>query len=182
MRPIMVLLALWLLAGCVSQTTLHGKPQATRSFDPLLAAQTRLALGLQYLHHGDLEQAKANLDRAHAHSPNDPAVHNGLAYYYQQVRDVSQAEQFYRSALNLDQNNGDSMNNLAVLLCLQQRYTEADALFRRAAVAPGYVKMASTYQNAARCAEQRGDFKAAARYDQQAMNYSAGAASLKPSN
>ena len=182
MRPIIVLLALWFLAGCVSQTTMHGKPQAPRSFDSQQAAQTRLALGLQYLQIGDFEQAKANLDRAHAHSPNDPAVHNGLAYYYQQVRDVSQAEQFYRSALSLDQNNGDSMNNLAVLLCLQQRYAEADGLFRRAATAPGYVKMASTYQNAARCAEQRGDFKAAAGYHQQAMNYSAGAARLKPSN
>jgi type IV pilus assembly protein PilF len=178
MRAIMMFVALLVLAGCVSQTTLHGKPQPQRSFDPQQAAQTRLALGLQYLQNGDLEQAKANLERARAHSPNEPAVHTGLAYYYQRVADIDQAEQFYRSALSLEQNNGDSMNNLAVLLCLQQRYVEADALFRRAAAAPGYIKIASTYQNAARCAEQRGDLKAAAGYDQQALNYRAGAATL----
>ena len=179
MRIAIVLLALIVLGGCVSQTTIDGKQQPDSSFDPVQAAKTRLALGLQYLQSGNFEQAKANLERAREYTPNDPAIHNGLAYYYQQVQDFRQAEKFYRSALSLEPRNGDTMNNLGVLLCTQNRYDDADLLFRQAAAAPGYVKVASTYQNAARCAEQRGDFKAADNYYQQAINYGANATMLE---
>lgn len=179
MRIILVIFALLLAGGCVSQTTIDGKQQPDVTFDPVQAAKTRLALGLQYLQSGNFEQAKANLDRAREYTPDDPAIHNGLAYYYQQVKDFAQAEQFYRSALKLDPRNGDTINNLAVLLCTQNRYAEADPLFRQAAEAPGYVKVASTYQNAAMCAEQRGDFNAADGYYQQAINYGAGAGMLE---
>jgi type IV pilus assembly protein PilF len=179
MRIAFVLLALVALGGCVSQTTIDGKQQPDSSFDAKQAAKTRLALGLQYLQSGNFEQAKANLERAREFTPNDAAIHNGLAYYYQQVKDFTQAEQFYRSALKLEPRNGDTMNNLAVLLCTQNRYSDADSLFRQAAAAPGYVKVASTYQNAAICAEQRGDFAAADGYYQQAINYGAGAGMLE---
>ncbi len=179
MRIILVISALFLLGGCVSQTTIDGKQQPDSTFDPVQAAKTRLALGLQYLQSGNFEQAKANLERAREYTPNDPAIHNGLAYYYQQVQDFSQAEQFYRSALKLEPRNGDTINNLAVLLCTQNRYAEADPLFRQAAESPGYVKVASTYQNAARCAEQRGNFRAADSYYQLAMNYGANATMLE---
>lgn len=179
MRHTIVIVALLMLAGCVSQTTIDGKQQPDSSFNAAQAAKTRLALGLQYLQSGNFEQAKANLERAREYTPNDPAIHNGLAYYYQQVKDFTRAEQFYRSALKLEPRNGDTMNNLAVLLCTQNNYSEADALFRQAASAPGYVKVASTYQNAAMCAEQRGDFGAADQYYRQAINYGAGAGMLE---
>src|SRR5690554_1617244 len=99
MRHTIVLFALLMLAGCVSQTTIDGKQQPDNSFNATQAAKTRLALGLQYLQGGNFEQAKANLERAREYTPNDPAIHNGLAYYYQQVKDFARAEQFYRSAL-----------------------------------------------------------------------------------
>src|SRR5690554_347148 len=143
---LLALIAVVMSTGCVSQRTVDGKQQPAQQFDAAEASRTRLALGLQYLRSGNFEQAKANLERAREYTPNNPDVHTGLAYYYQQVRDAENAEKYYREAIRLRPQDGDSYNNLGVLLCNQQRYNEADQMLRKAEAQRGYVKIASTYE------------------------------------
>jgi type IV pilus assembly protein PilF len=164
--------------GCVSQRTVDGKQEPAQQFNAQEASRTRLALGLQYLRSGNFEQAKANLERAREYTPNNPDVYTGLAYYYQQVRDVKNAEAYYRKAIDLRPNDGDSYNNLGVLLCGQDRYNEADQMFRKAVAQPGYVKIASTYQNAGRCAAAQKDMANADRYYLLALNHSGGSVNI----
>lgn len=169
---IMSLLTLVSLTGCVSQRTVDGKDQPAQTFNAEEAASTRLALGLQYLRTGNFTQARANLERAREYAPNDPEVFTGLAYYHQQVQEFAQAEQYYEQAMRLDPNNGDTMNNLGALLCTQGRYAEADQYFRQAVEQDRYVRVASTYENAARCAAESGQLNEADRYYQMAVNHS----------
>ncbi|KFZ31324.1 hypothetical protein IDSA_00905 [Pseudidiomarina salinarum] len=160
-----------LLTGCVNQRTVDGESEPAPKFNPQEAAKSRLALGLQYLRSQNYRLAKANLERARDYAPNDPAVHTGLAYYYQNVKDYERAEQYYRSAIKLNPNDGDTLNNLAVLLCSQGKFKDALEYFHKAVEQPEYVKVASTWQNAATCAMRQGDFDAANRYYQLAINH-----------
>ncbi|RUO41684.1 type IV pilus biogenesis/stability protein PilW [Pseudidiomarina aestuarii] len=174
MRAVIIisLVTLVTLTGCVSKRTVDGKDQPAQTFNAEEAASTRLALGLQYLRSGNFQQAKANLERAREYQPNDPEVFTGLAYYHQQVQEFAQAEQYYEQAMRLDPDNGDTMNNLGALLCTQGRYAEADKYFREAVEQPRYVRVASTYENAARCAAEAGRLADADRYYQLAVNHS----------
>ena len=179
MRILLIALVTLVVAtGCVSQRTVDGKSEPAQQFNAKEASRTRLALGLQYLRSGNFEQAKANLERAREYTPNNPGVHTGLAYYYQQVRDYKNAEVFYREAIRLDPNDGDNYNNLGAMLCGQERYNEADQMFRKAVAQEGYVKIASTYENAGRCAAQQGDLASADRYYELALNHSGGNMSI----
>lgn len=137
------------------------------------AAEARLALGLQYLAGGNLEQAKANLVRAQQHAAKSANVQAGLAHYYVHVNDWVKAEQYYKKAIELAPENGDNYNNLGVLLCRQQRYTEAQHMFQRALAQPSYVKLATTYHNAARCAHQQGQYVQAEALLELARNHTA---------
>src|SRR5690606_4980255 len=175
---LLALIATVISTGCVSQRTVDGKQQPAQQFNAQEASRTRLALGLQYLRSGNFEQAKANLERAREYTPENPDVYTGLAYYYQQVRDFANAEKYYRTAISLNPNDGDSYNNLGVLLCGQNRYNEADQMFRKAVAQSGYVKIASTYENAGRCAAEQGDLANADRYYELALNHSGGSVSV----
>ncbi|RZQ56254.1 type IV pilus biogenesis/stability protein PilW [Pseudidiomarina tainanensis] len=175
---LLVLFTVLATTGCVSQRTVDGKQQPAQQFNAEEASRTRLALGLQYLRSGNFEQAKANLERAREYTPDNADVYTGLAYYYQQVRDFKSAEAHYRKAIDLKPKDGDNYNNLGVLLCGQQRYNDADQMFRKAVAQPGYVKVASTYENAARCAAEQGDMANADRYYELALNHSGGGVTI----
>lgn len=160
------------LSGCVSQRTVDGKDQPAQQFDANEAARTRLALGLQYLRAGNFTQARANLERARDFAPRMPEIYTGLAFYFQQVQEYGQAEQNYRYALRLKPDDGDTLNNLGVLLCSQSRPDEADELFNKAIAQTNYVRVADTYENAALCAADHNRYKSAENYYKLALNHS----------
>ncbi|RUO56298.1 MULTISPECIES: type IV pilus biogenesis/stability protein PilW [Pseudidiomarina] len=167
-----ILLLATLCTGCVSQRTVDGKEKPAQQFDAKEAAATRLALGLQYLQSGNYEQARVNLERARDYTPDNPSVQTGLAFYYQQVQDFEMAERYYRKAIQLQPNNGDTHNNLGALLCNMGRYEEAEQSFNRALNISDYVKVAATYENAARCAARAGQEQKSDQYFQRAINHS----------
>ncbi|MGQ4276536.1 type IV pilus biogenesis/stability protein PilW [Pseudidiomarina sp. E22-M8] len=172
-RSLLVASLALLAVGCVSQRTVDGKNQPAQEFNAQEAATTRLALGLQYLQSGNYQQARANLERAREFTPDNPSVHTGLAFYYQQVKEYKSAERYYRNAIDLQPNNGDTYNNLGALLCTMGRFAEADKLFNQALQLPDYVKLASTYENAALCAAQAGKLEESDDYFRRALNHSA---------
>ncbi|PSJ40199.1 type IV pilus biogenesis/stability protein PilW [Zobellella endophytica] len=164
---------LGVLSGCVSETT-HwsgGKPSRDLVFKPSEAAMTRMNLGLEYLQRGDAEQAKFNIDRALSQDPRNPDIHLAQAYFYQSVSEFDNAEKSYRQVLKLAPNHGDGLNNYGVFLCSRERFDEADAMFRKAVVVPGYVQVADTYENAALCASRNGQPQAALDYFKRALEY-----------
>lgn len=165
-------LAVLTLNGCVSQRTVDGKETPAPEFNAEEAAATRLALGLQYLQLGNYEQARVNLERARDYTPKSASVLTGMALYFQQVKDFPSAESYYRQAIARQPDNGDTHNNLGVLLCSLGRYQEADESFNTALNLPDYVKVAATYENAARCAAQAGQDQKSDAYFRRAINHS----------
>lgn len=134
-----------LLSACVSQSD-------KIDFDRQQAAQARVELGLGYLAEGNFAQAKLNLDKALAYAPNYYLPHSALAYFYQRQEALEQANAAYLTALKLDENQGDVLNNYGAFLCSQGKYQEAYAQFDKALNSNGYYQQADTYENLAICA------------------------------
>jgi type IV pilus assembly protein PilF len=148
-----------LLSACVSESTIVdtdrvGKPRT----DMKEAARTRMSLGLNYLQRGDTSQAKYNLEKAKQLAPDMSDVDNALAYYFQQVGELDQAEDAYRASLRKDSNNADTYNNFGSFLCQINKYTEAEELLQAAIKRPGYIRVADSYENLAFCALAQKDY------------------------
>lgn len=167
---------LFLLPGCVTETTYVGKnsERMVHGLDKQAAAKSRLELGLGYLRKGSMSQAKYNLDRAQALDPSNTDVYLAQAYYFQQVGDPVAAEESYRQLLALDGRNADGHNNYGVFLCERGNYGGAEQHFQAALAEPGYTKMADTYENAAVCALKAGNKLKAVEYYRRAFGYNPG--------
>ncbi|MDX3774586.1 type IV pilus biogenesis/stability protein PilW [Chromatiaceae bacterium AAb-1] len=155
-----------LLTACVSEQSYIGSQLNTpvNQADYSAAARTRITLGLNYLQRGDTVQAKYNLERAAEQAPALPEVHTALAWYFQQAGELQQAEDSYRRALHHGPDNGDVNHNYGTFLCQQQQFDKAEALLRKAINAPGYLKVAESYENLALCALQQQQFEHASEY------------------
>ncbi len=161
-----------LLFGCVSESTIvDSKRQGERQTDNKQIARTRLSLGLNYLQRGETSQARFNLEKARELAPDLPEVSNALAYYYQQVGELKQAEDAYREALRKDHDNADTYNNFGAFLCQIKKFDEAEALLTAAVKRPGYLRVAESYENLALCEVSRNEFDKYQYYLEQALRH-----------
>ena len=119
-----------LISACVSQ-------MPSQNFDRQQAAKARVELGLAYLAQQNVQQAKQNLDKAHAYAPDYYLVHSALAYFYQSQGDDKQ---------------GDVYNNYGTFLCANGEFNAAYKQFSSALNSPNYYHQADTYENIALCA------------------------------
>lgn len=163
---------LLLLSGCVSESTIVGndRPGQPRT-DMKEAARTRMSLGLNYLQRGDNTQAKYNLEKAKQLAPDLAEIDNALAYYYEQVGELKQAEDSYRSALRKDSNNADTYNNFGAFLCQHQKYQQAEELLLAAIKRPGYIRVADSYENLAFCALEQKNYTQYHQYLKQSLQH-----------
>lgn len=163
---------LLLLSGCVSESTIVGndRPGQPRT-DMKEAARTRMSLGLNYLQRGDNTQAKYNLEKAKQLAPDMADIDNALAYYYEQVGELEQAEDSYRDALRKDSDNADTYNNFGAFLCQHQKYQQAEELLLAAINRPGYIRVADSYENLAFCALEQKDYVKYHQYLKQSLQH-----------
>lgn len=156
----LLLLFSLLLSACISQT-------GSSAFDLQQAAKARVELGLGYLAQQNFEQAKLNLDKALAYTPQHYLPYSALAYFYQKQGQWEKARDAYLTALKLDENQGDVLNNYGAFLCEQGEFEQAYAQLHKALEAKQYYQQADTYENLVICAFSA---KNTARYQQYLHN------------
>lgn len=164
-----------LLTGCVQKSTYNnsGKPVTQSRVNPIEAAKTRIALGLQYLKVGEMSSAKFNLEKAKTFAPKLPSVHTAFAYYFQKVGEDELAEQSYIKALGFDPNDPDALNNYGTFLCKVGRYAEAETALLKAINIPSYLQVAQSYENAALCAMENKQYEKAKTFFDQSLEHGA---------
>lgn len=162
------------LTGCVTENSYDGndKPVVENKINNTGAARTRIALALEYLSTGNSSQAKYNLERAAAFSPDLPEVHYSFAYYYQQVGENVLADKAYQKAIKIDPNDPNTRNNYGVFLCGIGEYDRATEQLLKAIEIPSYIRVAESYENLALCAIEFDDFDSAEKYFKSAINHS----------
>ncbi len=150
------------LAGCASS----APPLHVANEQQAAAANTQL--GIQYMNQGDLNLAKAKLDRALQEAPNSPDVHSARAMLFERMNLHDKADDEFRIALKLAPHDPDVINNYAVYLCQNGRTDEGVKHFMEAAHNALYRTPQAAYTNAGVCLraakrddEARADFNAA---------------------
>lgn len=151
----MIVVTFLSLSACVTENYRAGVRQtdAETEVNADQAASVRVSLGLRYLQKGDFSQAKYNLSKALELDSRSAEANYAFAYFLQKTGEAAQADSYYRVAIELAPNNGDTRNNYGVFLCEQQKYAEAQAQFLHATQLTDYIRSASTYENLALCAQ-----------------------------
>lgn len=159
---ILALLAL-ALAGCVTTTT--GKQPAPSS--PTEAAEYNMQLGIGYLRQDKPQLARSKLETAIKLDPDLATAHAALGVVFERLEDPAGAERHYRRAAELEPQNPDNLNALAVFTCQRKREPkEALKIFDKALAIPLSVSAANRAMlntNAGTCAK-RIDLLLAERY------------------
>ncbi|MDN3653386.1 type IV pilus biogenesis/stability protein PilW [Thalassotalea ponticola] len=147
------------LSGCVTQNYADNAPVVDQDFSDEQLAKTRISLALGYLDKGNTTQAKYNLEKARQFAPDLVDVHTAFAHYYESVGEYEQAETSYIDALEINDEDADTLNNFGVFLCRQDRIEEAEKYFNKAIKVPSYIRISETYENIALCYLKRPDFE-----------------------
>ena len=161
-----------LLSGCISQ----NDQSFGQNFDRLKAAKTRVSLGLTYLKNGNFSQAKFNLDKALEFAPRSADSNFAMAYYYQSVGELEQAENAYQFAMDLEPKNANIANSYGAFLCQNGDYEKAKKYFLKAVNSNNYISSAETYENLALCSRSQGRPEDAIQYLRSAVNHQPGRA------
>ncbi|MFB1631561.1 MULTISPECIES: type IV pilus biogenesis/stability protein PilW [Pseudomonas] len=144
LRAALSMLTLVLLAGCVSGgasdllANRQGRAEAGKAY---------VQLGLGYLQQGFAEQAKVPLSKALALNANDADAHAALALVFQAQGEPALAEAHFRKALNARDGDTRIRNNYGSFLYAQQRFDEAEQMFRLASADSLYPERSRVYEN-----------------------------------
>ncbi|MGS2721876.1 type IV pilus biogenesis/stability protein PilW [Paraglaciecola aestuariivivens] len=164
-----ILVLLLVISGCTSNTN--------QSIDQLKASKNRVDLGLTYLKNGNFSQAKFNLDKALEFAPRSADANSAMAYYYQTVGELEQAEKAYQYAMDLAPNNAVIANSYGAFLCLNGNYNKAKEYFLKAVNTRSYTNTAETYERLAMCSHSQGLISETEQYLRSAVNHQPGRAS-----
>jgi type IV pilus assembly protein PilF len=120
------------------------------------AAKANMNLGAGYLRQGNTTLAIERLQRALAQDPRLVEAHSTIAVAYDQIGNLEEAETHFRRATQLAPSNGAAANSYAVFLCRQNRWTDAEPYFARAAADLTYSTPEVALTNAGVCARSAG--------------------------
>ena len=151
LRSFSLLAILTVLSACVSDGGTNGS-------SPEEAAIANMNLGAGYLQQGNTALAIERLQRALVQNPRLVDAHSTIALAYDQAGSLEEAEIHYQRATELDPDNSGAANAYAVFLCSRQnRWTDAEPYFRRAAADADYATPEVALTNAGVCARSAGD-------------------------
>jgi type IV pilus assembly protein PilF len=131
------------LTGCVTEST-GGLP------DPAAAperVQAQLDLARGYLEQGNTERARASLNKALDIDSRAVEVHVLLAVLNAAEKENALAERHFKTALNIDPDNSQALNNYGSFLYEQGRYDEAVSHLRKLVKDTDYRARSQAYEN-----------------------------------
>ncbi|MFP4207649.1 MAG: type IV pilus biogenesis/stability protein PilW [Wenzhouxiangella sp.] len=169
-RSLMLVVLAVALAACA--TTPSAPMQGREGIDrvsPVRAAEVNTRLGVGYLERDQLQLAIEKLQTALEHDASHTPAHLTLALIYDRLGENRAAGQHYRRAAQLAPNDGPTQNAVAVHLCRQGNFSEAERHFLRAMDDPFYSTPELAYGNAGACARRSGDVEQAEAYLRQAL-------------
>ena len=134
------------LAGCASSAE---RKDETEKRDQ--RAETHVMLGASYLQRGQLDVAKAELEKALSEVPDDSQANNIMAVLQWRLKKYDEAERFFRKALDSDPGNSSAHHNYGAYLCERGKVDTALRHFNAAAGNALYPYTAEVNLNAGVC-------------------------------
>lgn len=169
LRPILLLLAVSLLGGCVT----------TGDVDPLKTAEGRekaraayVQLGVAYIQQGDTQRAKIPLKSALDLDSGDPDAHAALAMAFQLEMEQKLADEHFRKALSKRPNDARLLNNYGGFLFEQGRDQEALDAYTKATEDNLYPERSWVFENLGLVSLKLGQREQAKTYFQRSLRLS----------
>lgn len=149
MRTRAYCLAVWVLTtlgACASSVEREAEQEKTRKL-----AETHVLLGSNYLQRGQLDVAKEELDKALRVAPQSSQANNIMAVLQWRLKNYSEAERYFRKALENDEKNASAHHNYGAFLCDRGELDQSVRHFNAAAADPLYPYAAEVNLNAGVC-------------------------------
>ncbi|RUL70140.1 type IV pilus biogenesis/stability protein PilW [Dyella choica] len=152
-----------LLAGCHRSMTAPNPPpepplpEQTKAQKAQSAANVHTSLAQHYIEIGNLQGALEKIKIAVQEDPSYVPAHTVMAYIYERIDDMPNAEMHYRRAVELQPSQGDTNNNLGQFLCRIGKGQEAMPYFSKALADPFYKTPDTALANQGICQLQMGD-------------------------
>jgi type IV pilus assembly protein PilF len=156
-----------LLAGChrgmiapnpPPEPTLPPESKAEKAQN---AADVHTRLAQHYIEIGKLDGALDKIKIAVQEDPSYVPAQTVMAYIYERINDMPNAEIHYRRAVELQPDKGDTNNNLGQFLCRVGKGQQAMPYFAKALADPFYKTPDMALTNEGLCQLQMGDRAAA---------------------
>ncbi|MBD8900379.1 type IV pilus biogenesis/stability protein PilW [Rhodanobacter sp. DHG33] len=156
------------LAGCVTvgDNADHSQndtsiPKTSKADQRKDAARVHTDLAQHYLALGNLQDALAKLKLALQFDPNYAPAHTVIAFVYEKINKLPEAETNYRQAVALEPDKGMPNNNLGQFLCRTGKFQESIGYFQKAVADPFYSTPDVALTNEGICQLQMGNQAAA---------------------
>jgi type IV pilus assembly protein PilF len=152
------LLGAALLVGCAGQPVGGGGPATGETdSDSRHRAQAFTDLAAAYFQRAQYKIALDELRKAITADGRYGPAYDIYGLIYMELGEDKLAEDNFRRAIELDQNDSESHNNFGWFLCTRGRYDEGLAQFGAALRNPLYAHPEQAMANAGLCAERKGD-------------------------
>lgn len=161
----LVLLAGFLVSGCVSTTTGTPAPEPNDAE----ASELNYQLGARYYQNGTYELARDRLELAVEQDPKMAKAYSTLGLTYEALGNQRLATEAYENAIKAAPNDFNTQNTYAVFLCKQRDFKGAKKYFDRAASAPTNDFAERTLTNAGVCMAQKPDYAEAETFFRKAL-------------
>ena len=148
------------------------KEQQKKAEEPanLQIAVTNVRVGVEYMRQGYHEKALEKFNRAIEADPKYALTYNMLGVLYQLLEDPVAAENNFKKSLKLKEEDSSTLNNYGQFLCKQNRETEAEEYFLKAAGNPFYETPELAYANAGSCAYMHEQIDIAVKYFEKSLS------------
>jgi type IV pilus assembly protein PilF len=113
-------------------------PKETKAQKAQNAAEVHTSLAQHYIDIGNLEGALEKIKLAVNDDPTYVPAQTVMAFIYERINDMPNAEVHYRRAVELKPNQGDVNNNLGQFLCRTGKVQESLPYFAKAVTDPFY--------------------------------------------
>ncbi|GAB2579256.1 type IV pilus biogenesis/stability protein PilW [Dyella jejuensis] len=156
-RVLLGVCGLVLLAGCHRSLTIPPPPsdptlpEQTKAQKAQSAADVHTRLAQHYIEIGNLQGALEKVKIAVADDPAFVPAQTVMAYIYERINDLPNAEIHYRRAVELQPDKGDTNNNLGQFLCHEGKAQESLPYFAKAVADPFYQTPAVALTNQGVC-------------------------------
>lgn len=159
------LLTAMLVSACAPTTQNYSRPAP----DLKKASQLNAELGIGYLQQNNLAEVKHKLDKALSQDSDNPLANNAFGRLNARLGKPQVADEYFLKSIDLAPENASFANTYAIFLCSQDRLSEAEKQFNRAASNKLYKTPEFALDNAGLCAYQAVQYKKAEYYYQLAI-------------
>ena len=158
------LLFLLIVSGCAAKTERVG-------VDYKKASVANSELGVAYLAKGNYKVAMVKLKKALAYDDDNANAHHFIAELYRRLQQNDLADEHFKAALELNDNDSAIKNNYGIFLCGNGSYAKGLKLFNKVLADPLYGDKGQVYENMGLCAEKQGNILNAEKYFETALKF-----------